>query len=261
MSASLCVFKLINPEIDKIKKGLNSKEQKSFADLDLVDEIGDSRSLLVFHNFDDKNNRVFYKATHYSDTISHPIRFFLDDIEETFGNVSKEVTEQITKGTKRVNEYQEIHKFDVIIDFNTNEIFIFSNKRIAHSFIRRFKKAKLVDYEKIYFDMTKIDTIPELSNIWGCWENCKGRCKKKAYFGTEVHKVDGIDKKNITSYNVEYEFDNETIVSLFVAIDCRISSNSPEVKNAELFTTYNTIKNSLGLLDKSEIKETSEEEA
>jgi len=161
---------------------------------------------------------------------------------------------------KRVEEYQEIHKFDVLIDLKSEEIFVFANKKIAAVFMRRFKKSEYMQYEKIYFDMSKIENIPELADIWGLWEDCDGgRCKKKAYFGTEVHRLEELNKNMVTSYNVSYEYDGE-IVDLFILHDCRLSSKSKLITNAELFETYQAIKNQLSVsLNTDCIKEVFEE--
>lgn len=262
MSGSLAVFKLINTDKDKLmKKSLDSKPQQTFSDLDLCDSLGQSRSLLTFKSYDQENDRVLYNATHFSDTIKNPIRIYLDTIEDSFYNLTEEEILKIKKGTKTIDEYQEIHKFAVLIDFKTAEVFIFTNKRISHNFIRRFKKSGYLDYVKIYFDMKKIDNIPELSNIWGLWEDCTGRCKKKAYFGTEVHKLEGLNKDQVTSYNVKYEFDGENDVDLFIMYDCRLSSRSRIIGNSELFETYQEVKKHLGISEDSDgFREVFEEE-
>jgi len=257
MGATLSVFKLINPNKEKLMKGVNSNPQLTFQDLDLKDELGEARSNLKFFDYDETNNKVKYNAIHYTETISNPIRVYLDDIEDSFSNIPKEIITQIKKGTKNIQEYQEIHKFEVIIDFKTNEVFVFANKKIANAFMRRFKRNGLIEYKKVYFNLSKVDDIPELANIWGCWESCQGKCKKKAYFGTEVNKIEGIKKEQVTSYNVEYEYDSDTIVDLFIAIECRISSKSSLMTNAELFRTYQELKKSLG----ADIKEDSSTEA
>jgi uncharacterized protein YerC len=254
MGASLSVFKIINLDKNKfIKEEVSSLVQKSladFPDLDLSSELGSAKSVLKFLTYDDKNNRVTYNAVHYSDTINRPVRVFLDEIEESLSEIrpTAEVIEKKApsrRGTQILeNGYQEVFTFDVIIDFNTSEIFIFTKKSIAHSFMSRFKKSRKLDYEHIYFDLSKIDELPELDNVWGVWEDSTGRCKRKAYFGTEVHKEDGISKANITSYNVEFEYGND-IRDLIIAKECRISSNSSLMTNADLFKIYLRLKEGL----------------
>lgn len=247
MSGSLAVFKLIKPDKEKLmKKELNSIPQQTFSDLEFCDSLGQSRSILNFREYDEKTNRIHYVATHFTDTIKTPIRIFLDNIEDTFYGLTPTDIQNIHTGMKRVDEFQEIHKFDVVIDLNSEEIFVFANKKLANNFMNRFKKT--LPYERIFFDMSKIENIPELSNIWGLWEDCTGgRCKKKAYFGTEVHKLEGLNKKMVTSYNVKYEFDEEQDVDLFIMYDCRLSSRSRIIENAELFETYDAIKNHLSV--------------
>lgn len=243
MSGSLAVFRLIDPDKEKlVKKELNSKPQHTFSDLNLADSLGQARSILKFIDYDEKTNRISYKSTHYSETITNKIRIYLDDLEDTFFGLNSEETEKIKTGTKILDEYQEIHKFNVIIDFNTEEVFVFTKKSVAHSFMRRFKKSGLINYEKMLFDMNNIENVPELSNIWGLWEDCNGRCTKKAYFGTEVHRLEGLDKKNVSTYNVKYELDDGNIVDFFIMVDCRLSSRSKIINDNELFETYQEIK-------------------
>ena len=250
MSGSLAVFKIIHPNKEKLMKNeLNSNPQRElheFADLHLSDNLGQERSILYFIKHDSENNRVHYKATHYTDTIKNPIRIYLDSLEDTFSGLEPDIIKVIQKGEKVIGEYQEIYKFDVLIDFKTEEIFIFTKKKIANSLMRRFHKSGHIDYEKTFFDMQKIENIPELLNIWGLWEDCQGKCKKKAYFGTAVHTLDELNKKNVTSYNVEYEIEEGNVVDLFIMGDCRLSSKSKLIGNDELFDTYKEIKKHLG---------------
>lgn len=95
--------------------------------------------------------------------------------------------------------------------------------------------------------MDKIENIPDLANIWGLWENSAGRCKKKAYFGTEVHKLEEVDKEQVTSYNVNLEYDDGIVVNLSIMIDCRLSSTSKIITNNELLDTYHLVKEHLGV--------------
>ena len=250
MGASLSVFKILNIDKNKfMKEEVSSQVQKTFADLDLSSELGSAKSLLKFLSYDDIHDRVTYNAIHYSDTINRPVRVFLDEIEDSLSEISP--TEVIEKkapsrrGTQVLeNGYQEVFMFDVIIDFKTSEVFIFTKKSIAHSFMSRFRKSRKLDFEHIYFDLSKIDELPELDNVWGVWEDSSGRCKRKAYFGTEVHKEDGISKENITSYNVEFEYENN-IRDLIIAKECRISSNSSLMTNADLLKIYLYLKEGL----------------
>lgn len=82
-----------------------------------------------------------------------------------------------------------------------------------------------------------------------------GRCKKKAYFGTEVHKVEGVETKNITSYNVVYEYEDSSI-GLIICRECRISSNSVIVTNTDLIKIYKNLK--IELKKNGEVKQISQ---
>ena len=160
-----------------------------------------------------------------------------------------------------VKEYQEIYHFDVLIDFKTEEIFVFIKKKIARSFMSRMHSNGFFGYSTLYFDLQKIENITELLDIWGSWEDCNGKCKKKAYFGTEVNTLDELNKQNVTSYNVEYECENDQIIDLFIMADCRLSSRSRLIGNAELIKIYQKLKDNLGISEnKEDFREFSPEE-
>ncbi len=248
MSGSLAVFKLVSPKKEKLmKEKLDTNPQQTFADLDLSDGLGQARSILHFLNYSETLNRVSYKVTHYSDTIQNRIRIYIDDIEETYSGLTHEQIANIGTGTKTVDEYQEIHHFNAVIDFENEEIYLFTNKETAKSLMKRFKRFGIIHAKRMFFNMDNIENIPELTNIWGLWEDSTGRCKKKAYFGTEVHREEGIDTKKVTSYNVTYELDDETNLHLLIMRDCRLSSNSGNIGEEELLDIYFEIKKQLGV--------------
>lgn len=239
MGVSLSVFKLINAEKQKLlKKTVSTQTQMTFADLNLTDELGTAKSELRFVNYDKDKDRITYRANHFSDTINRAVRVFLESIEESFGEVKPRSTQIVNNG------YQEVYAFDVVIDFKNAEIFVFTKKVIAIALMKRFKRNGLLDYAYIRFDLAKIDELPELDNVWGVWEDSQGRCKKKAYFGTEVHKEEGIDHNKITSYNIEYEYDSQ-FIDLFISAHARISSKSSFLKNVDLFKIYSYLKTGL----------------
>lgn len=248
MGGSLAVFRLLKPDKEKLmEKELNSSSQCSFADLNLSDGLGYPKSVLRFRHYDNENDRIHYIATHYSDPINARIRIFLDSIEGVFDNLISTDIQNIPRGMHTVNQYQPMDEFEVVIDLRSEEIFVFINKKIANNFIKRFKKSGYLNLEKIYFNMRNIKNIPDLADVWGLWENSTGRVSKKAFFGTNVHEHEEVNMDNVTSYNVNYEYDGETIVNFFIMIDCRLSSTSKRITNAELFETYQVVKNNLGI--------------
>ena len=117
-------------------------------------------------------------------------------------------------------------------------------KKLFRTLEQNYKKSKYFDYEKIFFDLSRIDELPEFDNIWGAWQDSKGRCKKKAYFGIQIHKEEGVEIKNITSFNAEYEYENN-IIDLIISKECRISSRSSIVTKADLYKIYNYLKDNL----------------
>ena len=113
MSGSLAVFKIINPNKEKLMKNeLNSNPQRElseFGDLHLSDNLGQERSLLYFRNYDAESEQLLYRAIHYTNTIKNPIRIYLDSIEDTFSGLEPDIIKAISKGEKIIEEYQEIY--------------------------------------------------------------------------------------------------------------------------------------------------------
>lgn len=247
MGGSLAVFKLLRPNKSKLMKNeLDSNPQQTFYDLELTDGLGQARSVLHFLTYNKELSRASYKVTHFSDTIAHKIRVYIDP-EEAYCGLTHEQIENLPVKNTTVDEYQEIHHFNVIIDFDNEEIYVFVNKDISRSFVKRFIKSNRITAKKMSFNMDNIENIPELTNIWGLWEESTGRCKKKAYFGTEVHREEGINKQKVTSYNVTYELDDENNMHLLIMRDCRLSSNSGLIEEDDLLDIYFEIKNELGV--------------
>lgn len=240
MGVSLSVFKIQdykkenligNNEIDTLNG------QLTFYDLELMDELGSAKSILKLVDYNEETERATYKATHFSETIKHPVRVFFPEYEDI-----QEEHVKIERGSKVLeNGYQQVFVFEVIIDFKTEEIFILTKRAVALSFMKRFRHSKKLDFGIIEFDLAKIDEIVELNNVWGLWEDSEGRCKKKAYFGTEVHKVDGVDNEKITSYNITYEHDGND-VDLIICRESRLSSRSSLIANVDLVRIYENLK-------------------
>jgi hypothetical protein len=168
-------------------------------------------------------------------------------IEDYEGSEYQENEEPVLKVyDKPINAYQKISHFRVDLDLNKNKIYVFTKKDTANTFIRRFRYSKIIDYEYIYFDLTKIDELENLGNVFGAWQNGVGRCKKKAYFGTQINKLQDIidDKEKVTSYNVEYEYNGE-IVDLFISRDGKISTQSNLLTNKDLVNIFNYLDQEL----------------
>ena len=241
MSVSLSVYKILNINEDIFKREkFTSSYQANMGDFKIADKVGSSKSILELNNYDEVNDKITFNVIHYSDTIHNPVRIFLDEMHELTGKEEQHRTEVIEGG------YQEVYTFDVDIDFRTSEIFIFTKNKVARSFINRLKKSKYFDYENIYFDLSRIDEVPDFDNIWGAWQDSKGRYKKKAYFGIQIHKDEGVEIKNITSFNAEYEYENN-IIDLIISKECRISSRSSIVTKTDLYRIYNNLKDNLNI--------------
>lgn len=262
MGIALSVYQLVNVNKKKLlDRKLNSHPQLTFSDMGYTKNITTPKSHLNLIKYDKSRGIAYYSGEHICDTITMPIRVFVDDIIDSYDGITPEIIKTIEQGTKNANKYQPKYFFDVIIDFNNEEIYVFTKKSVANSFMKRFKKSDLLDFKHIYFDLSRIDEIVELSNVWGAWEDGVGIIKKKAYFGTEVNKSDDIDKTKVTSYYVEYEDTKNTTIDLFIAIECRISSKSSKMTNEKLLKTYMHLKQKLYISDTIEqTKEAFQEE-
>jgi len=249
MGIALSVFKLINPNkellLNKVvNKEISSKSQKTLEKWTALKEIDVPASKLKGISYNEKDDRVKYQARHYSETIKYPVKVFIDNIDEDITTKRPDIelytSKEFNKG------YQQVFIFDVIIDFKTSEIFVFTKKNVANSFINRFKKYGRIDYDFFQFNLDNIDMIVELENVFGAWEDVsKGRLKTKGYFGTQVHKEIEVDKNRIKSYNIEYQIDKELIIDLFISRDCKISSHSSQLTNKKLLEIYNHLKEKL----------------
>ncbi len=246
MGIALSVFGLKNPDKDILLKRtpISSLRQTNLADFNFVSELGSATSTMKPVSYNEKENIVSYDVLHYSDTINKPIRVYIEDIEDATFEDSEE---HIFKAYDRpVNAYQKIYKFKVDVDLTKNKIYVFTKKETANAFIRRFKDSKIIDYESIYFDLTKTNELDNIINVVGAWQNSEGRCKKKAYFGMHIDKLEEIekDKEKVTSYYVEYEHNN-SIVDLFISRDGRISTQSNELTNVDLINIFHYLNESI----------------
>lgn len=245
MAGSMSVFKLTSFEKTKLLRDENHTElQNTLASARLLEGAGPIDTILILEEYNEKEEKAHYSITHYSNIINHPIRAFID-IEKRFSNF---IEGEIKKDAPKIQEinsgYQEIYLFRVLLDFKNKECFVFTKKSIASSFMERAKKAGFFNYEDIKFDLAKIKEIPEVSNVWGAWENSIGKCKRKAYFGTAINELDEVDKSQITSYNINYEHENAT-VDLCITNDARISSNSTIIQEFQLRQIYSSVKDTL----------------
>lgn len=270
MGVSLSVFKIRDYNKNSFvgeNEITSLNGQLTFTDLEIFDELGTAKSTMKLKDYNKETDVATYDTIHFSETIKNPVRVFLrqfDDFEEIQeDDLDIEPTEtrpvRNSRGETKILEdgYQEVFKFEVVINFKTEEIFVFTKKNVALSFMKRFRHKKVLDFEPLEFDLTKIDEIPELGNVWGLWESSTGKCTKKAYFGTQVHKVDGVEIKNITSYNVVYNYGENTI-GLIICKECRISSNSAIVTNNDLLKIYENLKRELK--KNGEVKQTSQQD-
>jgi hypothetical protein len=251
MGASLNVFK-----IEEIKRERFSgasvivPSQQSMVDIGLFDEIATPKSTL--RKIKDTDNLMSFKVTHHSETQKRPVRIFWENLQENTSLGLKGTTE-VTGG------FQEIYEFHIIVDLQEMEAYIFSKKDIANSFQKRLRKEGILNLKNVKINLSKLEDIPEASNIWGIWEDGVGRCKKQALFGVEVNKENQHNKLKATSYNLEYDFGEEEI-DLIITSTGGLSSRSKQITEDDLLTIYKKLKQ-LGAVAQQDLNEEEEEEA
>lgn len=252
MGIALSVFKISDMEKERFvklknKKISNQDFQQTFEEYADLKRITAPNSILTLKSYDKNEDIVTYRVKHYSDIQSHPVKVFFTKIEDGI-----DYTEYLPKENTTYefeNGYQIAYYFDVIIDFKQNELFVFTKKDIAKQFVKRFENNGAFKIEHRDFNLEKIDELPELDNVFALWEDVsKGRVKKKAYFGTQVHKEGDVELDKITSYNIEYKSGEKLIHDLFIAKDCRIGSQSSQINDKKLIDIYYHIKEVIGFL-------------
>lgn len=196
MGVSLSVFKIKDYKKESLIGGkeVSSLTQATLKDFDVFDELGSAKSTLKLRSYDKEKETATYDAVHFSETIKNPVRVFFPryedyaDMQEEGLNISPEdiISTAPQRGSQILeNGYQEVYKFEVIIDFKTEEIFVFTKKHIALSFMKRLRNSKKLDFEIMEFDLSKIDEITELNNVWGLWEDAR----KKHILGQKCIKL------------------------------------------------------------------------
>lgn len=249
MGMALSVFRLLGVRKEQFLRDRKTHAQQSFRDFEWVDGLPTARSELHFRQFDPVTDRATYRAVHYSETIRHPIRVYLEDIEQAMADVSVAEAEILVARKTRVveNGYQEVHSFDVVVDFGTSEIFVFHTRSVAASFMKRFRKCGQMDFAIMRFDLSRVKNLPQVTNIFNAWvDSDMSRVSKIAYWGTDVHKEPEVDEQAVSSYTVRWKEGEETI-DLHIAEDCRLSSKSNSVDSDRLMSILRYLRERIGL--------------
>jgi len=249
MGKALCVFKIkkINKEkyLDKKEFSLGIFQER----IDMYCDVkGNPYPDTVFNRkkYNQESQKVYFRIKHYSDINPKPVRIFIDEFQE--GKIYRNYKIKPNTVTEFTHGFQVADFFDVIIDFNENEIFIFAKKDIANHFMVRLKKTGAINYEKQYFNLKDIDQIPEIEDVTVVWEDiAEALIWKKALIGTQVHKSPEVDQDKVTCYNCKWKNKTEYIPDLFIAEDCRLSSRSEKVNDTTLFEKYYDIKKRIGI--------------
>ena len=191
-------------------------------------------------------NQVFFKVQHYSEIHKDHVRVFLDELEEPSELFIRYKNIKPNKIHEFENGYQILLFYDVIFNCEQGELYVFTTKDVSKQFVRNFHKLGAFNYEIKILNLEKIPEVPEIDNIFGAWEDVSlGRLRKKAYFGTDVHKSEGIEIKKVTSWNLEWSSKNSIVHDLFVNNECRLSSRS-RINHDVLLSIYNRLKEKIG---------------
>lgn len=152
----------------------------------------------------------------------------------------------ITSSVETTNGYQLIFRFEIGIDPTKKMLYIFSDKSQANLLLKRLKINKILEVRHCYLNLTNISKISNIKDEWGMWLDSRGQILKKAYFGTNLHKIKEDTAEKIISYDVSYtikdEDEKDSTISLIISHEGRISSNSTYAKNDVLFKIFNNIK-------------------
>jgi len=138
--------------------------------------------------------------------------------------------------------YQQINEFKIRLDEKKSNLYIFSNKKTAKTFLTRLKNAEVMEFSNILFDFSRIEELDNLDSAWGSWEDSNGIIRRTGKFGKGLNAVIE-DYSNITTLFIDYVF-NRTIIQLILSREGRIYA-SKDLSNDELLRLFNEISDVL----------------
>ena len=249
MAIALSIFKIvkINEKIflNPKKKKFSLEDFQSNLD-SITDILGNPAPSTKFDRiwYDTNNNKAKYKIEHWTDTNDEIIRVFIDDIQEAVLYNRYKIPPNQTK--RFTGGYQLKVDFNILIDFNDYEVFIFTNKKFSNQFIRRLKGVGGLEYEHIKFNLEEITKIANIQNVSTVWENESDvNVKKIGYIGVQVHKDKRIDLGRATAIRVELINNDKILPDVYISEDCRLSSLSKHVTSNDLVHVYKNLKSKL----------------
>ena len=245
--ATVCVFEILSNsnEIAKLtsKKEICllsvAKKQLELKDLG-IGAPEPSQPTTTLKLKEEKDSLFYFEAKQEDETSFEPIKVYKWDLFENQDNSAGNPSIVTTHG------YQLIYKFEIVVDCGQNLLYIFSDKGQAELLVHRLKNSGFLEVRNCRLNLSKVSNIPNIVDEWGMWLDSRGQILKKAYFGTNLHKVKEGRDEQITSYDVSYRIKDvdgkETDISLIISHYGRISSNSNSAKNDVLLKIFRSIK-------------------
>jgi hypothetical protein len=229
MSNSVTIVPLVKPDKDKLNLDNNVKISKQvvMGDYNGASQLGSPSSMIKFVDYNSHSKISEFSIDHTSKTVNKTIRIFHD------GNLT-------------VNRYQEQLKFKMKINFDQDEMYIFSKSVFADELKKRMLFNELIQEDKeLKFNLLEIENHPRVSNVWGIWEKPGGQYSTQAFFGKDISTQDEeISQNNVTAINFNYDYGGR-LIALVVNKDRKISSLSKGISNSELIEIYLDLQDSL----------------
>lgn len=140
--------------------------------------------------------------------------------------------------------YSNISKFEILIDTNYDNLYIFAPKKVAEKFSRQIIKEKRASCTNISFNFSRILELEKLVVAWGMWEDSRGAITKTARFGKDVTtELNANEYKSITTMYIDYMFGTNP-VQLILNAEGRIATQN-NLKNSDLLNIYKDISGTL----------------
>lgn len=229
MSNSLSVLKL-NNLCSELKEGKSIilNNQKTFVDWD----GGSKECFMPQTTIKQKNideNFIHYSVNSSSNLVNESIYVYWDQLENFV---------EYTKG------YSTILDFELLIDINYKNLYIFAPKKVAEKFSKQIIKEQKVSCTNISFDFYRILELENLVAAWGVWEDSRGAITKTARFGPDITTELSKDEySSITTMYINYMFGRD-VVQLVLNKEGRIATQN-KLKNEQMLSIFQDISDIL----------------
>lgn len=227
MGVSLSVLELNNYSEEFFET--EESEISAQDNFDSYDEIEASRTglsnpetTIIRQNSPYENVKIF-SVKMRTQTIDEPIYVYLDE------------PKVIEDG------YQEIEKFKFWLDESSNELYVFSKKKVVKEFVRRLNDENLVESSPVMFDFSRINELNNLVRATGTWEDSTGAVRRIAKFGVGIdEEIDEEDYESITTFYIDYKYQADT-TKLILSEEGRISTKQ-KLEYRDLYSIFQEVR-------------------